>query len=505
MVQGYHAVHELLKKFRLTPIRRYMAVVLVTALMTGGLLLFEPPLDNATIALGYLLGVLAIATTTGLGPAILTSVLCFLAFNFFFVSPRYTFHVDTAQDILRLVTFLAVAVIASSLSARARKAAEQAKSQAAELVALYQLSQTISAQVDLDRILPVIAETTCQLLRIPACAVLLYNEGGRLIERARAGLTDTRLQAIQIPIRDGSAVLGILRVFERAPSGGLRADELQLLDTLAAQTRLAVERARLVAQVAHTQALSESEQLKSALLASVTHDIRTPLAIIKAATSTLLDADVAWDAQTQHALTQTIDAEVDHLNRQVGNLLDMSRIEAGTLSSERDWHDLAEVIGATLQRLEPQSNGRTIAVELAPDLPLVSINAVLIDQVLTNLLENALKYTTPGTSIVLTVRCIDDPADSGRVVVTVRDYGPGIPTDDLSHIFEKFYRGPAAIGPAGGAGLGLAICRGIIEAHGGHIWAENCPDGGMAFWFTLPRAASAMAIADSERHNQTAE
>src|SRR5690242_787799 len=201
-------------------VRRYGAVLIMTAAITGGLALFDPPLENVTIALGYLLGVLLIATTAGLGPGILNSVLCFLAFNFFFVAPRYTFHVDNAQNVLHLATFLAVAVSASSLAARARNAARQARGQAAELAALYQLSQTISAQVDLEQILPAIAETTCRLLHVPMCAILLYNDAGQLVEHTRAGQADPRLHTVNIPIRDGLVVLGILRVVERSPSGG---------------------------------------------------------------------------------------------------------------------------------------------------------------------------------------------------------------------------------------------------------------------------------------------
>ena len=470
------------KDLRWSRVYRYAAVAIVTAVITAGMLSFDPPLEKATIALGFMLGVLVVATTAGLGPGILTSLLCFLAFNFFFVSPRFTFHVDSAQDVLHLATFLAVAVIASSLAARARSAAERAHRQASELAALYQLSQTISAQVDLDRILPVIAETTCQLLQVPACAVLLYNDAGQPIELARVGLADTRLHMINIPIRDGGAVLGVLRVAERAPGGGLRAEEFQLLDTLALQTRLAIERARLVAQVAHTQALGESDRLKSALLASVTHDLRTPLAVIKGATSTLLADDIAWDSATQRALTQSIDVQVDHLNRVVGNLLDMSRVEAGTLSSERDWHDLAELVGFTLQRLEPRLGSHPISVDLAPDLPLVAVNATLIDQVLANLLENALKYTPPATPIALMARAAAD----GTISVTVRDMGPGVPESDITRIFDKFYRSGASAGRASGAGLGLTICKGMVEAHGGRIWAANCRDGGIAFTFTLP-------------------
>ena len=473
---------------------RYAAAVFLAATITGIMQLFDPMLETATIVMVYLLGVLIVATTAGLGPGILTSLLSFLAFNFFFVAPRYTFHVESAQNVLHLVTFLAVAVTASSLAARARSAADRANRRAAELSALYQLSQTISAQVDLGSILPVIARTTCQLLDVSSSAIWLYD-AGQLIEQTRAGDVSNDLQMIRIPIRDRANVLGFLEVVERSPGGGLREEERQLLATLAAQTRLAIDRSRLVAQVAHNQALSESDRLKSALLASVTHDLRTPLAILKGATSTLFAEGVVWDAATQRSLGQTIDMEIDHLNRIVGNLLDMSRIEAGTLPSERDWYDLAEVIGATLQHLDLRLNGRPFTVDLAPDLPFVFINPVLVDQILTNLVENALKYTPQGTPIGLIAQCAGTADTPGTVTVTVRDHGPGIPEHDRERIFEKFYRGRATAGRAGGAGLGLSICKGIIEAHGGRIWAENCPDGGAAFSFTLPKIESAPILA----------
>jgi two-component system sensor histidine kinase KdpD len=465
---------------------RYTLALLVPLAITGGLWALALNFENVTTALSYLLGVLLVATVAGLVPAILASVLCFLAFNFFFVTPQYTLIVDKAEDVVRLLTFLAVAVIASSLAARARSAADRARGRAEELAALLQLNQAISAQVDLDQIFPVIAESTRQLLHVPASAVLLFDESGKLVERARSGTADARLHTVNVPIRDGATVLGVLRVSEHRPGGGLSSDEMQLLETLAAQTRLALQRARIVAQETHTQALHESDRLKSALLASVTHDLRTPLAVIKGATSTLLADDVAWDTATQRRLTQSIDTQVDHLNRVVGNLLDMSRVEAGTLSPERDWHDLAEVLGATLQHMDQRLDGHTVAIELAPELPLVAINAVLIEQVLTNLLENAIKYAPAGTPLHIAARLADDPNAPGAVVVEVRDHGAGVPADDLARIFQKFVRGPGRAEQASGAGLGLAICKGIVEAHGGQIWAENRADGGMAFLFTLP-------------------
>jgi two-component system, OmpR family, sensor histidine kinase KdpD len=466
-------------------IRRYAVAVIIVALVTLFIELVGPAIEIVNIALLYLLGVMVMATTAGTGPGILTSLLSFLTFNFFFVTPRYTFHVDSAQDGVRLASFLAVAIIVSSLAARARGAADRERGRAAEIAALYDLSQTISAQVDLERILPAIAAATCRLLRIDACTVLLYDPAGRLVPHASIGQSDSRLQAINVPVRNGSSVLGILRVVERTPGAGLGQDDRRLLDVLAAQARLAIERSRMVEQVAHTQALAESDRLKSALLAAVSHDLRTPLTVMKGATSTLLLDEIPWDAATRHSLTSAIDTEIDHLDRIVGNLLNMSRVESGALPAERDWQDLAELLGALLRRMARQLDGRSLEVDLAPDLPLVAINATLIDQVLTNLLENACKHTPPGTPIAIKA-WPDVSAVHRAVLVAVRDYGSGVPPDSLGRIFEKFYRSGRTADQTSGAGLGLAICKGIVEAHGGRIWAANYPEGGMAFTFTLP-------------------
>jgi two-component system sensor histidine kinase KdpD len=465
--------------------RRYGLALLIIAAITAFIFFIEPPLETTTIILSYLLGVLLVATTSGLGSGILASFGSFLAFNFFFLSPRYTFHVADTQDVLHLVSFLSIAIIASSLSARAQRAAERENGRATELAALYELSQTINAQVDLNSILPIIAEKTCRLLHSPTCSILLYNDAGRLIEHARFDQAVPGLKWINVPIRDGATVLGILRVVEPHHGKRLSQENQQLLITLAAQVRLAIDRARLVAQTAHSHALLESDQLKSALLASVSHDLRTPIAIMKGATSTLLADDITWDTLTQRRLTQSIDSELDHLNHIVGNLLDMSRIEGNALSAERDWQDLTEVLGAVLQRMARRMEGRSLTIDLDPDLPLIAMNATLIEQVLTNLLENTLKYTPPETPI--TIRIYHDCSAQGVPTITtvVRDYGAGIPVHELSRIFNKFYR-LGDTRQVSGTGLGLAICKGIIEAHGGRIWAENNRDGGAAFTFTLP-------------------
>jgi two-component system sensor histidine kinase KdpD len=467
---------------RLPLIGRYGVAASVAAAITFVLLLVDSSLESANIALFYLLGVLLVAMIAGLGPGILASLLNFLAFNFFFVPPLYTFHVEDPQNVLRLISYLIVAVLTSGLAARARTESNTAERRAEEMTALYSLSQAISAQVDLDQILPTIAQTTCRLLNTSMCVILLYDEQGHPYEHTVVGELDPRLHLVSTFMRDGAAVLGALRVAEHTPSGGLNQHERWLLDALAAQAQLAIERARLVKQLAHIQALAESDQLKSALISSVSHDLRTPLAVIKGAVSTLLADDVSWDQPTQRALGQTIDVEADRL---VGNLLSMSRIESGALQITRDWEDLAEVIGSVLQRMAPQLDGHPVAVELAPDLPLVSINATLIDQVFTNLLENSVRYTPPGTPITISARREQGEGEP-HILVTIRDRGPGIPLGQITRIFDKFYRGPSLTSADGGAGLGLAICKGIIEAHHGCIWATNDPEGGAMFLFTLP-------------------
>ncbi len=221
--------------------------------------------------------------------------------------------------------------------------------------------------------------------------------------------------------------------------------------------------------------------MRSSLLSSVSHDLRTPLATITGAATALLHAEVTLDAPTRRSLLETLAEEAGRLNRLVRNLLDMTRLESGSLHVRKEWHSLEEIAGAALGRVEPLLRAHTVSVHLPEDLPLVPLDGILIEQVLINLLENAAKHTPPGIAVRLTAE-----EREGAVIVAVTDTGPGIPPGEESRIFEKFCRGTAA--GLGGAGLGLAICRGIVEAHGGRIWAENCNEKGAAFLFTLPLA-----------------
>jgi two-component system sensor histidine kinase KdpD len=240
-----------------------------------------------------------------------------------------------------------------------------------------------------------------------------------------------------------------------------------------------VERAELAQAAAHAEALREADALKSALLNAVSHDLRTPLASIIASAGSLQQTDVQWTDEERLGFAEAIEHEALRLDRLVGNLLDLSRIESGSLKPDKGWYDLAALVGEVLGRLKPVTAGHVVSVELAEDLPPIPLDYIEIDEVLTNLVENATKYTPPGSEIAIAARQLD-----GEIQVEVADRGPGIPAAALARIFDPFYRVDGS--KARGTGLGLAVAKGLIEANGGKIWVENRPDGGARFAFTLP-------------------
>ena len=272
--------------------------------------------------------------------------------------------------------------------------------------------------------------------------------------------------------------MGVLGVYPPLPRHAFTADQLHLLETFTNQTALAIERARLTEEMGKAQLQIEAERMRNSLLSSVSHDIRTPLASIMGATTELLRHKDKLDPHA-YELAQIAHEESQRLSRWVGNLLQMTRLESGSVQIEKEWQPLEEVVGTTLLRLEEMLTDHPLKPDLPDDLPLVLIDSVLIEQVLVNLLENAIKYTPSGSPIDLSAW-----AEDQEVIVEVADYGPGLPSGEEERIFDKFYR----IHPTdyGGVGLGLSICRAIVEAHGGRIWAANRADGGAVFRFTLP-------------------
>jgi two-component system sensor histidine kinase KdpD len=280
--------------------------------------------------------------------------------------------------------------------------------------------------------------------------------------------------------------VGEIRLWRQTPAISTR--ESRLVGTFASQGALALERSALAQAESRARLLEESDRFKSSLLSSVSHDLRTPLATIKAAASSLRSGEVRWESPASSELIAAIDDETDHLNMLVGNLLDMTRIESGALRPERKWNVLAEIVHSVLGHMRNLTREHRLVVDIPPDLPLIPVDFVQMGQVFTNLISNSLKFAPPNTVVRVEARQLG----ASSIQVQVSNQGPPVPAEHLEGIFDKFYRFTAA-GRVAGTGLGLSICKGIVEAHGGRIWAENLQDG-FAFFFTLPLQMEGSAL-----------
>jgi two-component system sensor histidine kinase KdpD len=482
----------------------YAAALGVVGLCTGVAWLMHPYLGLSNLVMVYLLGVVAVAARSGRGPTVFASVLSVATFDFFFVPPFFSFAVADTQYLVTFAVMLVVALVISGLTVRIRAQADAARDRERRTAALYAMSRGLANTRDVGGLLAIAIQHIVEVF--PAeVAALLPDADGRLAarpvatatlrtdateeavaqwvfeHRELAGLGTSTLPgaaALYVPLIGSRGAVGVLGVKPANAHAFDSPEQLHLFETFANQTALAIERAVLAEEAQAAQLRMETERLRSSLLSSVSHDLRTPLAVITGSASTLLESRGALDAGVQQDLLQTIREEADRLNRLVQNLLEMTRLEAG-VEVRKEWYALEEVIGAALSRLETALRDRPVHADVVKDLPLVPMDDVLVEQVLINLLENAAKYTPAGTEI--DVRAW---VDDGQAMVEVADRGPGLAAGDESRIFEKFYR---RAGPQSrGAGLGLAICRAIVEAHGGRIWAQNRPDGGAAFRFFLP-------------------
>jgi two-component system sensor histidine kinase KdpD len=481
-------------------------VVSATAL---GWLMF-PYFELSNIIMVYLLGVVIVAPWLSRPFTILASVLSVAAFNFFFVPPYFTFAVADKLFIVTFAIMLVVAIVIGSLTLRIRQQADAARHRERRTAALYDLSRELASTGDAENLLraavrhisEVFASRVAILVRAPAGGLVAkaahpaafeidVNEGGVsqwVYEHGQmAGLGTETLpgaRTLYVPLIATRGSVGVLGVQPLDGRAILDPEQLHLLETFANQTALALERAALAEEAQRAQVDIEAERLRNALLSSVSHDLRTPLTSIAGAASTLLEGERELDPGTRRDLTQAIHEEAGRLNRLVNNLLDMGRLESGAAQVRREWHPLEEVVGAAIGRLERRLAGRRVTTDVPADLPLVSIDGVLIEQVLINLLDNAIRYTPPGSPIEISARLAD-----GAVTVEIADRGPGLPPGSEQRVFDKFYQaGPR--GTRDGVGLGLPICRAIIEAHGGRIWAANRAEGGVAFRFTLPLEGS---------------
>jgi two-component system sensor histidine kinase KdpD len=490
----------------------YVATLALVATATGLGTLGGDRLAQADLVMLYILVIGVAAARFGRRPSLMASALSVLAYDFFFVAPFHTFTVEHQRHLLTFATMFGVGLVTSSLTSKITQEKQQALARERRTAALYSLSRDLGAALDQDRVASVAAEHVAHTFA-GAAAVLLPDEAGVLRPRAQAGgggvlsFGPTETAALRwafeqgryagagtkvfpeatflcAPLRSGVQTLGALALGGHAGGGvplAFPSEAADLLDAFARQAALALARARFAQEAELATVRARTEQMRSSLLAAVSHDLRTPLAAITGAATTLRDDPAAVGPGDRAELLDTICQEAERLERLVRNLLDMTRLDSGAIEVKREWVPVEEIVGSSLTRLEAQLGRRPIALTIPEDLPLVSADPVLLEQVFINLFENAAKYAPGETPLEVTAR----PEGAG-VVIEIADRGPGIPAGSETRIFEKFFRGAGAT--AAGAGLGLAIARGIIEAHGGSLTAENRAGGGARFRVQIPGA-----------------
>ena len=476
-------------------------------LVTGASLLCElarPFLDPTNMVMAYLLVVVLAAIRFGQKPAILTAVLGVLAFDFFFVPPRLTLAVADTEYFVTFVALLVVGIVISTLVAKARGQAEALREREGLTESLYYLSRDLGAAADRQAILngvicnveeslaariAVFLEEHDRLDIVAGSSELLLDVKERAVadwayrNRQPAGRgTDTLGSAllIYLPLQAAGKVMGVLGIKLPEEAGYRSEPTRRLLDAFCSQVALALERVEFTRQLEQAQLLRSRENLERALLNSISHDLRSPLATITGVLSSFRDGAEVLNEQSRRDLLENAWEEVGRLNRFVGNLLDMTRLEAGAVRPNLEPCDIEDLIGCAVAAFEHRLQGRQIDIQMAPDLPMVPLDMVLMTQVLINLLDNALKYSSVERPVTLSAK-----RDEHCLVLEVADQGPGVQEHELKWIFDKFYRVPVPEGVSG-TGLGLSICKGFVEAHGGEIRAENRDGGGLRVIVTLP-------------------
>lgn len=478
----------------------------------------------ANISMLYLLAVLATAVGFGSGPAVLASVAAFLVFNYFFVEPVHTFAVAEPGEWVALLLFLATAVITGQLAASQIRRAEEARRREHEAVVLYDVARLMS-ESDLASAMPAVAERLHRELGVAGVAIDLsgsprlgtvisgdvalpsgttavsasrariLREGSAPTGEQRAGsgswvsVVPPRSIRSQegsdlfsvVPVTAGARRVGTITLARAPAAPRFGATESRLLAAVANQVGQAFERERLRDEALEAEVLRRSDELKTSLLNAVSHDLRTPLASIVASADSLRQQDVTWTADDRREFIETIQHEARRLNAIIENLLDFSRMDSGALHPKKAWYDFGALVDDVLGRLRPVTAGHDVVVDIPEDLPPIELDYVEIDQVLSNLIENAAKYVPRGREIRISAR-----QAGTHLEVEIADRGAGLSPTSLPRLFDPFYRDDGASRGARGSGLGLAIARGFVEAHGGRIRAENRPGGGARFVFTLP-------------------
>jgi two-component system sensor histidine kinase KdpD len=486
------------------PWRRYLWGIALVIAATGIGALIAPYISPTNLVVIYLLITVVAAIFLGRGPAILASILSVVAFDYFFVPPHLTLAVSDTEYILTFLGLLSVGLVISYLTAQVREQAEAAQRREAQTAALYELGRDLTATVGLEAVAETIISHISQTFSrevaifLPEGNVLkLFTaspgltvaenelavatwafEHGQLAGRGTDTLPDASMH--YQPLKTTRGVIGVLGVKPSGSGTYLSPDQRRTLDAFVNQVALAIEGARLTEQARQTELLEATETLQTALLNSISHDLRTPLVSITGALSSLDEASPALDEEVRRSLIETAREEADRLNRLVGNLLDITRLEAGAMRLHREACDVQELIGSALEQIGTRLKDRLLTVDIPAKLPLVPMDFVLFSRVLVNVIDNALKYSPADVPIEIRTQISDQCLE-----ITVADRGEGIPPEDLERVFDKFYRVQRPDNVSG-TGLGLSISKGIVEAHGGSIQAENRRGGGTIITVRLP-------------------
>jgi two-component system sensor histidine kinase KdpD len=496
----------------------YGLTIVLVALATLLGFLFDWRDARANVIMLYMLGVVYTATSMGRGPAIFTSILSVLAFDYFFVSPAIGFYPADVKYFFSLSVMLSVAILVSELATRARERAKLAQERVQTTEAQYSLSRDLSSTKAVDELLSVAVRHFSEVFHCKAAILLPREADGKLFpavtnqpfELSEAELssardaymtkhlvdpandTDNGAFGLYLPLIGSQKTVGVVGLISSEGAFDFDQPHRNLLFAFANQIAVALERAVLWKTTEEANIRADRERLRSALLSSVSHDLRTPLSSITGAASSLIESVDVMSSDTVKELLHSIYDEADRLNRLVGNLLDMTRLQAGIITVKKDWNSLEEIVGAAITRLRGRLRDHKVVVKFPDDLPLIDVDPTLIEQLFINLLDNAAKYSKAGNEIRISAQV------SNRVLtVEVFNTGSELLSGEEAKVFEKFYRGRHTL-TGGGVGLGLAICQAIVQTHGGKILAENMSGEGVSFFVTLPLEGEAPKVIPEE-------